>query len=632
MVSAFVFTLPQPCAVKNRLTTMTAAAATTDVDQPLGKWHPEHGISASEHKSTAAAAGLHDAAAEHKSEPLDAWLHKAAHLDPSVIRGVLPDLKAAGCESVDQLRGMFVQAPEALKGLFMHHTPHAAHKVETALDRTYGSARDEHLRSQQAAYWRPRQEERKPDHAPRIRQQEERKPERAPSEVWRPAASQAVLPLPGHFHPSVCATTRVAGDTFGCRAAGSPPPIAAAPEESARAAALGFEPFVLGPPPLVNKSVLLFIVGDAFRRFNRTRGNPACRFASSESVAGQHEAMRSYVRNVILPLEAHGARVHALLSVNRCPEVFASAAEENTTMDSMRGALVKWLGARRVIGYREIDSATQADGWRLAAEQLEDVLLDGGGAMPPFDYILQARYDILIERPITLWPANFSTLLLEREGYDCSPRMAGCIHGGKEALVHHLGRPSCGPCHDDHLLWMPRRFVPLINHALLHGAHGGHGLALSLARADPRIASESAFMFPPECGDFPIMLSCGEFGAYRPARLHPGTQEPFPSPSDWFESEPEARPWRTAFVDERGLLRYDKWRMRAVELSRPHTRMSRHRWPPSLARPMTDLEWLDKRTLWRAVTGNLTTDESRSFREGAKMAHCGVGWCYGEGE
>ena len=73
---------------------------------------------------------------------------------------------------------------------------------------------------------------------------------------------------------------------------------------------------------LLNKTVLLLLLGDAFRSGNNDAGTPC----NHSSLPGQREASMSFVRNVIAPFEAHGARVRVLLVQNECRGVVGDTA------------------------------------------------------------------------------------------------------------------------------------------------------------------------------------------------------------------------------------------------------------------------------------------------------------------
>ena len=121
-----------------------------------------------------------------------------------------------------------------------------------------------------------------------------------------------------------CAATRRAGDTLGCRRSDAQQLEDSTPEAQL-AARLGFQTFATGSPPLVNRTVALLLIGDAF--LSRTLSGDTRLACNMNSTAGQREASLSFIRNAIAPLEAHGAHVSVLIQ-NRCPRGSPAAADE----------------------------------------------------------------------------------------------------------------------------------------------------------------------------------------------------------------------------------------------------------------------------------------------------------------
>ena len=294
--------------------------------------------------------------------------------------------------------------------------------------------------------------------------------------------------------------------------------------------------FAVPPPPLRNRAVALLLTGHAFRTGGRT-GGQACNF-SKVVVAGQHNATLSHISSLIRPLEAHGAQVHVLCVINRC-----SQPQVNRSLE---------VGQHFVSWYREaakippdrirttvVDSPTFGDGIKGAYAFLRHT---EAARRLPFDYVLQVRHDIALERPISEWPANFSKLLFEQQCVDCDN---SCMCCGREDTIKLRKRADCDICAADHLLWAPARFVPLLHRAIVGRATVGHGLIQDVLKHEAAKARdqkrgharwldpqhEVGFMFPhqdacrtrEEGGSnfFPMDLPCTELAAYRPLRVDP---------------------------------------------------------------------------------------------------------------
>ena len=149
-----------------------------------------------------------------------------------------------------------------------------------------------------------------------------------------------------------------------------------------------------------------------------------------------------------------------------------------------------------------------------------------------------------------------------------------------------MQRRECLPCHADHLLWAPARYLALL-HDGTQALNGGHYLGISLAHADARVQAEANFLLPAECDDFPLQLLCNEVGAYRPTRdPEDATGTPYPSPADW-DTSVAVREWRAKFVDADGYVT-SAWRTRALDIATK--RFTLHRWPHAAAGSARDFD------------------------------------------
>jgi hypothetical protein len=135
-----------------------------------------------------------------------------------------------------------------------------------------------------------------------------------------------------------------------------------------------------------------------------------------------------------------------------------------------------------------------------------------------------------MEAPLPAWPANFSRLSFERL---CAMCDGGCSCNGALARLAAERRPECRPCHGDKLVWVPRRYLRPVSEAVLKRGGAGHSLVHAVREADGGRSAEVGYLFPEECGEFPIQLICNELGAYRPAHRDPGTGALPPTPQEW---------------------------------------------------------------------------------------------------
>ena len=138
--------------------------------------------------------------------------------------------------------------------------------------------------------------------------------------------------------------------------------------------------------------------------------------------------------------------------------------------------------------------------------------------------VAQARHDLYISQPITRWPTTRSLdhLLFEQECVQCESRNdatgevtgRSCACGRGRNLnrqrqeLHRIGVRGCSrevqTCSRDHLLWTPRRHLPLIARLAREG-QGGHGL-IEGARAALG-SGEHGFLFPTGyCDEFQASL------------------------------------------------------------------------------------------------------------------------------
>eukprot|EP00470_Lotharella_oceanica_P007583 CAMPEP_0170199622 /NCGR_PEP_ID=MMETSP0040_2-20121228/69439_1 /TAXON_ID=641309 /ORGANISM="Lotharella oceanica, Strain CCMP622" /LENGTH=386 /DNA_ID=CAMNT_0010449761 /DNA_START=446 /DNA_END=1606 /DNA_ORIENTATION=- len=160
------------------------------------------------------------------------------------------------------------------------------------------------------------------------------------------------------------------------------------------------------------------------------------------------------------------------------------------------------------VAYRLVrESGLIVDAWRLSYSFVDEYIFSKLNGQP-FDYLLQARHDVYIEKPIDTWPANFSKFLFELESQDCD---GGCA---PMSLGNPIKKPHCALCNSDHLFWIPSRFY---NSYSTHVRHRKccHEMIQFMKEDIPE--SDIGFMFP-RCDQLRINLTCNEVLAYRPRR------------------------------------------------------------------------------------------------------------------
>jgi hypothetical protein len=135
-----------------------------------------------------------------------------------------------------------------------------------------------------------------------------------------------------------------------------------------------------------------------------------------------------------------------------------------------------------------------------------------------YDFLLQVRHDVALERPIDQWPGDLSRLLFERACFDCG---GSCSCNGYEDLQYHSLNRKCEICHANHILWVPGKHISTVQRAIIIRGANGHTLLSDILVHEPKALSieDVGFLFPQECEMFPIDINCGEIGAYRPLRV-----------------------------------------------------------------------------------------------------------------
>ena len=242
------------------------------------------------------------------------------------------------------------------------------------------------------------------------------------------------------------------------------------------------------PPPLSadrlstlfhRRTVALLMGGQSFRGPNQAE----CQL-DDDSFAEQRALSLSWVEHFAEPLEALGARVRVCFTFPECGSAEAVSRQ--------RDALTGWFNSgsgglrgarRRVAASRAVRSLSMSDGWahlwRLYAEV-------SAAASASHDYVVHARHDVALVRPLPSWPSDdFSKVLFQQMCWVCcaedstchrrpkSPTAdGGCQCGDESRFIRErvlpddpAGRLHGSPCAAsvcvaDFLVWVPRRFVP----------------------------------------------------------------------------------------------------------------------------------------------------------------------------
>lgn len=279
---------------------------------------------------------------------------------------------------------------------------------------------------------------------------------------------------------------------------------------ASRAARTGLARHVGGQRSLqfAAKRVALLLLGEAFRSgVGSVRLDSPC---NASSLAEQREATLSYVQRIAEPIEQRGGKVDILFTFPKCAE--------QATLVQLRSQMTSWLQPR-VRAHATIRSASMTDGWQKGYDLLRLYMAASGAR---YDYVLQARHDVYIEKALVEWPSNFSRLLFELPGRDCK---GGCQMGGVRDIEKQWPQCRNRPCHADHMMWVPQRFLPQVFRHVDVGTDWGHDFMNHIQAAAGREASdervphsEVGFMFPGECSEFDIDLVCNEWKTYRPRR------------------------------------------------------------------------------------------------------------------
>ena len=274
---------------------------------------------------------------------------------------------------------------------------------------------------------------------------------------------------------------------------------------------------------LFNKTVALLLWGDAFRPSlsHWEGGHQNC---VQNSFDAQREATESLRNQIMRPMIRAGARVHVLFTFPLCDQ-------HNLTL-LLHNAVVEWLGHAHVVATAYVRTNAFEEAIREAWQLLwRHVLIHR-----VFDYTYLIRHDIYHEHSFDAWPP--STLLRPARGHNLSslfgnmrllPRRAyefekvlfeapcrGCGNTCNCGLNQKL-TSECGICTNDHMMWVPARYLKSVVAAANTTRFSGHHF---YRRVTPLVDDlDIGFLFPPVCdADFCSDLLKDQYKSYRPVR------------------------------------------------------------------------------------------------------------------
>ena len=170
---------------------------------------------------------------------------------------------------------------------------------------------------------------------------------------------------------------------------------------------------------LRDRAIALLIIGESFRS-PQTRAP-----CTSASIDAQREASRSYMKQVVHPLQAQGNRVDLFMTLPNC------------TDKKLTSRMLRWLPASK---HAIIQSTSMKHGWRAGYSLVQEHMKTTKAS---YDFIFQGRHDILVADSILTWPSlnsNASRLLFEKEARYCR---GGCNMGSQLApIVRSCGLPA----------------------------------------------------------------------------------------------------------------------------------------------------------------------------------------------
>jgi len=190
--------------------------------------------------------------------------------------------------------------------------------------------------------------------------------------------------------------------------------------------------------------VAVLLTGEAFRTAKR-KSTDASGQCIHESYSAQHAATQSLLSQVIVPIETLGATVDVLYTFPSCGATALGGP--------LRSALHRWFG-NRVVAHATVQSRNVGHSWQLAYKLLSQHIAASGRS---YDYVLSVRHDLRLLHGITTWPVDLSQLLFlaDRSG------------------VKLTCETVCRPKIDDKMLWVPRRWLPVVLRLIGHDDQPG---------------------------------------------------------------------------------------------------------------------------------------------------------------
>lgn len=251
---------------------------------------------------------------------------------------------------------------------------------------------------------------------------------------------------------------------------------------------------VAGDKGFAGSDIALVIAGQPFRAGISQNNNwkhglePPCNIQYADD---QRNATLSIVKNVILPLEAAGAKVTVFFATPTCTFCIPSCRTDWDRAQRLSDMLEGWL--------RE---STPEQGRKLVSKPIVEGQCEGIDAMlylwlrwvqemrggREFDYMFQIRHDLAPPLPITEWVANFSKLNYQGLSTGCTAKCS--MLDARDPIRIK----TCMRCNRDLFFWVPARHaaayrrghigLSFCGHLTMHGVRG---------QVDP---SEIGFLLP----------------------------------------------------------------------------------------------------------------------------------------
>ena len=299
--------------------------------------------------------------------------------------------------------------------------------------------------------------------------------------------------------------------------------------------------------------VAIILTGQTFRsgvsqNYNTKHGLEAP--CNMSSISAQREATFSVVENVISPLEERGARVTVFFSAPTCAFCVPRCHMNHTRSEYLTGLLVEWLRSR---------PSPHGTPRQIVQKPLVEGYCDGMVAMQylwfrwvqqarqgrEFDYVFQARQDVVMPVHITEWKGDLTKILFHSASWACTSECTELlfIPGGRVKIPPK----KCSVCVRDLFYWVPLAHTAAFRRAVMELRYCGHQSIYAVAHIQPSVPLEDiGFMFP-DCdyletkanADWPYLKDvCPEALMYRPRRPIEVPSDQGPNDEDPSDQEP----------------------------------------------------------------------------------------------